>query len=248
MGRRGDAEGNVEGIVGPESVSVERVSRVSTWTAEVRLRFMVMAAVAPLLTSGLVVYWLCVFWVRLPTYVVLGASLIVAVSCSSNVSVVVGCVWPRLARSFWVLRGMQVGVGVWAPVAMLLFFATGMVSVFSSMFLATGIFLFCKIVVPADFRDGRFTVRQIMWLTTWVAAVATIFAAISRALGEDWMTFNSAGAALAAGTPGVTMMTLMTMLADVVEDIEADRKNASEVFSAEAGRRGDAEGGAGGES
>ncbi len=46
----GNVSGDAGGVVEAETVLVERVSRVSTWTAEVRLRFMLMAAVSPLLT------------------------------------------------------------------------------------------------------------------------------------------------------------------------------------------------------
>ncbi len=224
MGRRGDAEGVAEEVVGAVTVLVERASRVSTWTTEVRLRLMLMAAGLPLVTGGLLIYWLWLFSRQLPTYVVVGALFIVWLSCLSDGCVALCCYSPRLGRNYWVIRGLQLGVGIWAPLAFVLFFATGMASVFSALFLATGIFLLCKILVPSGVRDGRFSILQIMWMTTWIAVVFAIIAAISRVLGDGWLTINGTGAVLAAGTPGVTMMALATMLADLVEDIEADKK------------------------
>ncbi len=209
---------------GVQDFATARVSRVLTWTTEVRWRYMLMAAGLPLVTGGLLVYWLWMFSRQLPTYVLVGALFIVWLSFLSDVCLALCCYSPRLGRNFWVISGLKMGFGIWAPLAFVLFFATGLASVFSALFLATGIFLLCKILVPSGVRDRRFSIRQIMWLTTWIAVVFAIITAITRTLGGGWLTINGTGAVLAAGTPGVTLMTLATVLNDLVEDIEADRK------------------------
>ncbi len=186
----------------------------STWTLEVRLYMFAMGACLPSL-MGIEVLYLAMLANYLP--ISLAAMALVFLYLLSSACLATCCIAPRLSRNRLLLGGLKLGVAIWTPTAILLFFMTGALCLFVSLLIAAGVYLLCKALVRLYPRNAKFTLRQLMWLTTLVAVIVSVTGAIAHAVGGATNLWQMAVYGVAIGAPGITLMTLIVMLSDIWE-------------------------------
>ena len=210
LSEKGEAEvGEALPTSGP-MVQAEDTAKYPTWTVETRTYFFLLGFVLPSFVCVQVAYLTA--WISHPIRWLLIAYLILCIVSAACVAAC--CIAPCLGFRRWFSSGLMLGLVIWTPISVPLFFATGMLAMFVSMLVAGVLFVFSKALTPLYLQQSTFTVRQLMWLTTLVAVVVAATGLVAQAVGGPWALFFYANYAIAIGTPGATLMTLAVMISD----------------------------------